>query len=393
MRHLLPIEYPVGYINTSYGTRWRRNYPSRVPYSRLPQLVSQKSILKLGIIGCGRAAGQIHLPALRYVREIEVVALADIDCQRLTGLADRFGIKTPHSDYRRVLDDSEVDVVAVCVPPQLHVEMSLAVLDAGKHLFVEKPLALSLNECDRLIKQAGQSSSKCAVGLNFRHHRQVLRARDLIRKGQLGQLDLLRGSYTAATHRHMQLPVWRESCDTGGSVLIEVATHQFDLWRFLLGTEVEQIYAWSRRHDHGVDQSAVVAAHMTNGVLVSAGFSEQTYDNCEIEIFGQSGRLQLSLYRFDGLEFSPTFGFAGDVKSRLRGIGRTMTELPRGVWTMRRGGDYRMSYVNQWRHFAASILKGADVAASLGDGRAALAIALATIRSADTGMPVAVDNP
>ena len=347
--------------------------------------------LKLGIVGCGGAAGRLHLPALRHVHEIEVVGLADIDQPRLDALAERFGINVVYSDYRRLLDDPDIDAVAVCVPPELHLDLSFAVLDANKHLFVEKPLALSLPDCDRLIARASESRLKSTVGLNFRHHRQIQQTRALIEQGRLGQLELLRGSYTAATRQRGQPPVWRDGRETGGHLLIEVAVHQFDLWRFLLGTEVEHVHVWTRREDEAA-RSAVVAARMANGVLVSAGFSEQTFDNCEIEIFGHSGRLQLSLYRFDGLEFSPTFGFAGDLKSRFRAIKRTLCQLPRGVWASRRGGDYLMSYARQWRHFAASIQDDADVVVSLDDGREAVAIALAAIQSADTGAPVAVAN-
>jgi predicted dehydrogenase len=357
--------------------------------SRLSKHTLKKPRLQLGIIGCGRAAGQLHLPSLKRVNDLEVVALADVERPRLDALADQFGVTGRYSDYRRLLADPRIDVVAVCVPPQLHVEISLAVIDAGKHLFVEKPLALSLDDCDRLIDRARHRSVKATVGLNFRHHRQVQQAREWIQRGRLGPLELLRGSYTSATRRRMQVPAWRERCETGGSVLIEVATHQFDLWRFLLATEVEQVHALTGG-GHTGDQWAVVTARMANGVLVSAGFSEQTYDNCEIEVFGRSGRLQLSLYRFDGLEFSPIDSFAGDLKSRTRGIKRTLTELPRGLLAMRRGGDYVMTYERQWRHFAGAIRGGGNVAAALDDGRAAVAIALAAMESANTGMPVAV---
>ena len=131
------------------------HYPAGVD-----QVVRFAPALKLGIVGCGGAAGRLHLPALRHVHEIEVVGLADIDQPRLDALAERFGINVVYSDYRRLLDDPDIDAVAVCVPPELHLDLSFAVLDANKHLFVEKPLALSLPDCDRLIARASESRLK-----------------------------------------------------------------------------------------------------------------------------------------------------------------------------------------------------------------------------------------
>lgn len=348
-----------------------------------------KRTIKIGLIGCGRAADQLHLPALRRVAGIEVVALADVNRQRLDVIADRFGVANRHSDYRALLDDPSVEAVAVCVPPQHHVETALAALDAGKHLFIEKPLALSLDDCDRLIERASRTPYKTMVGLNFRQHRLVRQARQLIQQGALGQLELLRSSYTAATRHRFQLPAWRNRRELGGGVLVEIATHHFDLWRFLLGCDVQQIFACSQG-DNAEDQASAVTARMTNGVLVSAVFCERTYDNSELEVFGHAGRLRLSLYCFDGLEYAPTFSYPGDVRSRLRGLARTLAALPRGLATLRRGGDYLLTYEQEWRRFADAILHDAPIDATLADGRAAVEIALAAVESVAHGRPVNV---
>ena len=89
--------------------------------------------VKLGLIGCGWVTETRHLPALRFVPDAEVVAVADIDAVRLNRVADRFHIEHRYRDFRALLDDPAVDTVAVCVPAQLHVEVALAALDSGKH--------------------------------------------------------------------------------------------------------------------------------------------------------------------------------------------------------------------------------------------------------------------
>ncbi len=148
----------------------------------------RSKLIKLGLIGCGRAAETLHLPALRWVPEIEVVAVADIDLNRLQRVAERFHIKRRYSNFTALLDDPVVEAIAVCVPPELHGEVALAALDAGKHLFIEKPLALSLEQCDQLIQRATCSSSITMVGFNLRWHRLVRQARTIIQQGVLWRI-------------------------------------------------------------------------------------------------------------------------------------------------------------------------------------------------------------
>src|SRR4051812_1103418 len=106
--------------------------------------------LKLGIIGCGEVTEYKHLLVLRDIPRIEVAALADINEVTVRRVADRFHIARRYTDYRAILDDPAIEAVAVCVPAHSHIEVALAALDTGKHIFIEKPLALGLNECGQL---------------------------------------------------------------------------------------------------------------------------------------------------------------------------------------------------------------------------------------------------
>lgn len=353
---------------------------------------NERHRIRLGFIGCGRATSELHLPALQRVPRIEISALADSCDQRLRSTADRFNVVARYTDNLRLLDDPEIDAVAVCVPPQHHVELALAVLDAGKHLFVEKPLALSVADCDRLIERAAQSPCKSQVGLNFRQHGLVRQARGMIGRGELGDIELLRCCFTSATRRRYDLPAWRNRRESGGGVLTEVATHHFDLWRFLLGSEVKEVFV-NCRSDETEDLSAAVTARMTNGVCVSAVFSERTYGNNELEVFGLNGWLGLNLYRFDGLESASTLHHAGDLRLRLGKLWHTLTALPGAVSARLRGGDFLLTYQRQWQRFANAILGDGPIDATLEDGRAAVSVASAAVKSAVTGRPVEVLRP
>src|SRR5262249_30317970 len=100
--------------------------------------------LDVGIIGCGYGAENLHLPVLASLPGLRVVALADVDAERLRRVGDRFSVHRRYHDYETLLRDAEVDAVAVCAPPAAHTDITLAVLDAGQHVLVEKPRRLGL---------------------------------------------------------------------------------------------------------------------------------------------------------------------------------------------------------------------------------------------------------
>ncbi len=343
--------------------------------------------LKVGLIGCGWVTENRHLRALEHLAGAEVVAVADIHPNRLKRVADRFHIEHRYADFRVLLRDPTIEAVAVCVPTQFHVEVALAVLDAEKHLLIEKPLALCLDESDQLIERARQSPSKVMVGFNMRWHRLVLQAREMIQRGTLGPLKSIRTVFTNRSRENE--PEWRKRREMGGGVLIEEAVHYFDLWRFLLQSEVEEIFTMSRSEQWD-DETATVTARMANGVLAAGVSSQDTSDSNETEIYGQRGCLRVSCYRFDGLEYFPSSSFPGDVRTRLRGVANFLKELPQAALGMRQGGDYLDSFHAEWRHFIDSIQQDTPPACTLEDGRHALQVAIAAVESASRGKPVKV---
>ncbi len=346
--------------------------------------------MKLGLIGCGDVTEYKHLIALQRLPEIQVVAVADLDAERLQRVANQFGIARRSTDFHDLLADRSLDAVGICVPAHSHVEVALSALDAGKHLLIEKSLALNLDECDRLIERAQDSSSKIMVGFHMRWHHLVRQARAMIRHGRLGKLEAIRTTWNSPVNYEGNLPGWRNRREQGGGALVEIAVHHFDLWRFLLDSEVEEIFALSR-FDGLSDETATVSARMTNGVLASAFFSERTSHDIEVEIYGRKGRLRLCCQHFDGLQWHPLTSVPGSVRTRLRGMAHSLRELPRGILNMRYG-SYLSSYREEWRHFARAIRTGTPVESTLEDGRRALQVVLAAAESASLGVRVQVSR-
>src|SRR5438132_832817 len=163
----------------------------------------------LGIIGCGRAAEQLHLPALRFVPEIKVAALADVDLSRVEAAARQFPNARRYSEPAQLLADSELNSVAICTPPQTHAELALAALAADKHVLVEKPLAVTIADGERMLHGAEMSNKIAAIGFNLRCHRLVRRAREVIASGALGGIHQMITMWGSQMQNDLKMPAWR----------------------------------------------------------------------------------------------------------------------------------------------------------------------------------------
>ncbi|MGA7877897.1 MAG: Gfo/Idh/MocA family oxidoreductase, partial [Desulfoferrobacter sp.] len=246
--------------------------------------------MKIGLIGCGKVALTRHLPSLQSLSNIEVAAVADVDPACLNGVADRFHIAHRYLDYKDLLNDSMLEAVAICVPASLHVEVALSALQAGKHVFIEKPLSLCLKEANTLILAAIQSRKKIMVGFNLRWHPHLIDARKILDKDSLGHIKLIRFLFTNGIRYQQNLPEWKKRRILGGGVIIENAVHCFDLFRYLFGCDVEEVSAVSHSGEWD-DETASITCRMDNGAIAVVEVSECTNDRKELEIYGQTGFL------------------------------------------------------------------------------------------------------
>jgi myo-inositol 2-dehydrogenase/D-chiro-inositol 1-dehydrogenase len=254
-------------------------------------------------------------------------------------------------------------------------------LAQGKHLFIEKPLALNLSDCDRLIEASKRDPSrKVMVGFNLRWHRLVRQTREILRRGQLGPITLARTVFATGRQAGRTVSAWRTSAETGGGVLFDLGVHHFDLVRFLLESEVEEVHASSS----GFDQAATVSFSMRNGAEIVCAFAEGTGENQAFEVYGERGWLRVCCYRSDGLELFALNEYSGAIAPRLRAAAKVFSRWPRTFYRSWGGGEFTASYVNQWNHFAEAVLLNKPVEADLVAGRRALEIALAASKAIAT---------
>ncbi len=345
--------------------------------------------LGVGFVGCGFATSSRHLPGLRRLPELRVAALADVDPSSLAGVGERFGVARRYSRARDLIEDSEVDVVAVCVPAADHVEIALAAIEAGKHVLVEKPLALSLEDADRLVARAERSATKATVGFNLRWHRLVQQALTIVRAGAIGRVQAITSVFSDPILDRAGLPPWRVRRALGGGALFEKAVHHFDLWRFLLGDEIEELVAFGRSGDAD-DETVAVVARTGSGIVAEALVSDRTATANEIVLRGENGAVHVDLYRSDGIRLVGAHDFPGAPRTRLRHVLRSVQQVAASLGEVRRGGVFDATYEAEWRAFAESIRTDRDPRPTLGDGRRALEIVLAAADSVASGRPVRI---
>lgn len=200
--------------------------------------------LNVGIIGAGWM-GHVHARAYQRLAQHwpalaprpRVVAVADASAQAAADFASAHGDPTTYSDWRELLEDPAIGAVSVAAPNFLHREIGVAVAEAGKHLWIEKPVGLTAGDATAVRDAVAAAGVVGCVGFNYRHVPAVARARRLIAGGAIGRPTHARVQLLTDYAAHPGSPLsWRYAVDRGGhGVLGDLASHGVDLLRFLLG--------------------------------------------------------------------------------------------------------------------------------------------------------------
>ncbi len=347
-----------------------------------------KEVLRIGLIGCGEVCELKHLPALREVTAARVTAVADVNEAQARRVASRYGIEHVFTDARSLIQSGVADVIGVLVPPAAHFQVAAMAIEAGCHVLVEKPVALAIDHANQLVELASRHDARILMGFHMRWHRLIRRARQYVESGALGAIESIQTTWNSPRSDD-GIPDWKRRRVDGGGSLVEIGVHLFDFWRWLLHTEVEEVFAVTR-HGERDDENAIVTAVLANGVLASARLSERTAHDTHVEICGSEGRLRVACQRFDGFETYAQHETDGSGKSRLRAMERFFRELPQGIAHRRHLGDYGHSYKGAWTHLLDAIRTRQPLECTVEDGREALRVVLAAAASATSGQPVRV---
>jgi len=323
------------------------------------------NILSVGIIGAGGIA-QAHMRAIEDNDNIRLVAAMDVDADRAQAAAEKYGARA-YTKLPDLLADQAVEAVHVCTPHSLHADQVVAAAEAGKHVLVEKPMTLTLPDCDRMIEACEQAGKILMVGQVMRYYPVNRKIREMIAEGIIGEVGHLmrrRYSYFDTTKPESNYPSWYLDLKVGGiCVLYCFGPHEYDILHWYLDSPVTQVYAQGTESTElykGQKDSYTTVMNHENGAVSILSQSVVCHSGAHDQyIIGSKGSMMLSGQRLlvNGKEV-PLEGTSGD--------------------GMR----------NQIREFAVCCLEGSEPDASGRSVRHTMAVIEAAKQSAERNEPV-----
>jgi myo-inositol 2-dehydrogenase/D-chiro-inositol 1-dehydrogenase len=269
--------------------------------------------IRIGLIGAGRI-GRVHAKHLAHrIPGAQLVAVSDIYVEAARKLAAELEVPAAYQDYRRVLEDERVEAVLICSSTDTHARMIVEAAQAAKHIFCEKPVALDLSEIDRALSAVDEAGVKLQIGFNRRFDPNFARVREIVAAGEIGEPHLLR-----ITSRDPEPPPI-EYVKVSGGIFLDMTIHDFDMARFLIGGDVEEIFAAGAvKVDPAIGEAgdidtAVTTLRYASGVIGTIDNSRRAvygYDQ-RVEVFGSEGVVMVSNNTPDSAVVSDATGVHG----------------------------------------------------------------------------------
>jgi predicted dehydrogenase len=283
------------------------------------------------------------------------------------------------ADYRELLDRCAIDAAVICLPTALHAAAAVACFERGLHVYLEKPLASTVEEGAAAVAAWRSAGTVGAIGYNVRFHPLAARLREALRQGELGEPI---GAQTVFCAGRRTLPEWKRRRSSGGGVLLDLVSHHVDLVRFVFGSEIVEIGAFLRTVE-SEDDTAVLALRLANGPLVTILASLAAVEEDRVAVYGARGGLLFDRYRSSRLAFVPTVREASTL-ARVGAGGRILASLPRVIRDAARPPRER-SFGAALAAFARAARGGEWTGADLDDGLRSLAVVVAAERAATSG--------
>lgn len=249
--------------------------------------------LRTGIVGCGKV-GDFHAKAFASLPQSQFAAVCDADIDRAKMLGAQYGVQA-YTDVEEMIRREKLDVVSICTPHPLHAKLAVAAADCGCNVLIEKPLAVSLEDCDTIIEAGDRNQVAIGTMVQRRFYRPCMRIHEAIRDGKIGRPVL--GMVTMLGWRdeaYYRSDAWRGTWSgEGGGVLVNQAPHQLDLLLWYMG-DVEEVYGVWKNLNHPyieVEDTAVAVVKFKNGgvgnIVVSNSQNPALYG--KVHIFGENG--------------------------------------------------------------------------------------------------------
>jgi myo-inositol 2-dehydrogenase/D-chiro-inositol 1-dehydrogenase len=307
---------------------------------------------------------------------VKVKAVTDIFIDQAKAWASEAGIEKVYDSYQELLADPEIDAVLVCSSTNTHAEISIAAAKAGKHIFCEKPVDLSVEKVEAVIKAAQDAGVKLQIGFNRRFDHNFRKVKELIQSEVIGDLQILK-----ITSRDPGPPPV-EYIKVSGGIFMDMTIHDFDMARFLSGSEAEEIYvAGAVMVDPAIGEAgdidtALITIRFKNGVICTIDNSRKAaygYDQ-RVEAFGSKGKAEIA----NDLPSTAVW-------STEEGV---FSEKPLYFFLER----YMDSFAEEMKQFVEALIENKETPVTGMDGLLPIKMGLAAKKSVELGRPVKISE-
>lgn len=261
--------------------------------------MSDSREVAVAVLGTGAIAQIVHLPTLTQMKGVSTAAVCDPDLKKAQSLANRFGISAAYADDEELLSDDRIEAVVIAAPSHLHEEHAIAALQAGKHVLMEKPLALTPKGAERVIKAAQKADRVLMVALNNRYRPDVLALKPFASGGELGDVFYVRAGLLNRKVR-VARPTWRHKKATaGGGALMDLGLQTLDLALWMLDYPPIQRVTCHLHPAEGmeVEDSAALTVKCETGPVIALQVTWSLFDQRDrqyLEMLGTKGSASLA---------------------------------------------------------------------------------------------------
>lgn len=332
--------------------------------------------LKVGIIGAGRI-GKIHAENIvKKFGYVEVKAIADVYADKIKDFAQSLGIKNIYDDYKKIIDDPEINAVIICSSTNTHSQISIEAANAGKHIFCEKPIDYDINRINAVLEAVKKAGIKYQVGFNRRFDHNFKKVRELIKDGKIGDVHIVK-----VTSRDPAPPPI-EYVKVSGGMFLDMTIHDFDMVRYLTGSEVVEVYTNAAVlvdpaiGEAGDVDTALISLKFKNGAIGIIDNSRRAaygYDQ-RVEVFGSKGKAE-------AMNDTPTTVVLSTEDA-------VTSDKPKYFFLER----YMDSFADEMNEFFEAILNDTPTPVSAIDGLKPVLIGLAARKSFEEGKPISIEE-
>jgi xylose dehydrogenase (NAD/NADP) len=330
-------------------------------------MIMANKVLNWGLLSTARINRALITP-LRASKRNQLLAVASRTQESADRYAREWKIPRAHGSYEALLADPEIDVIYNSLPNHLHAEWTIKAVEAGKHVLCEKPLALNVAEVDAMKEAARKHGCVVAEAFMYRHHPQTIKVQEMIKSGSLGNLKLIRGSFSYVLSREGDV---RLDPAMGGGSIWDVGCYPISYARTVVGETPLEVFGWQVTGPTGIDETFVGQMRFDHEVLAQFDCSFVFPFHVLMEVIGSEGTLNIPNPFKPGVD-EKIYLTRGDKTETIKIKGQEL-------------------YIGEVEDMADAIPLGHSPRISLDDSRANVAVISALLESAREGKPVKLD--